>query len=62
MPLVVTTTSRGPSDAFAPIEMFAVRLVALLNVTVLIVTSGPRLTNEPALKFVLNPVIVTVNV
>ena len=42
--------------------MLAVRTVALLKITLLTVTPGPRLTVEAAVKFVFDPVIVVFKV
>ena len=42
--------------------MFAVRLVGPLNVTPLTAIPGPKLTVEPALKFVFDPVMRTLSV
>jgi len=52
-PRLVTEKLRGPVAAFAPIVKFAVKLVALVTVTELVVISAPALTLVTSLiKFV----------
>ena len=58
-PCVVTVTSREPTVAPASMVIFAVKLVALLNVTELTVTPAPKLTDELAEKLVFDPVMLT---
>ena len=62
VPLVVTVTSRGPTVAPGAIVRFAVKLTPLLNDTPFTVIPLPKLTVEPALKLVFDPLIVTLNV